>query len=270
MQSRPTKIPKQFSNLSGLGAPVEVYQAKGSLVLPLIVSAALFLGGGGALAYVLYIFWVRWGRYYPPVIFRTTLPWLAGALIAFGLAGVVLWNLYSNRKRAAVVYTQGLACSDRKGVRGWRWDQIRDVTANVIRHYTSGIYTGTTRHYTLANHAGEKLILTDKLQNIESLYSRIQNNTLQLRYQRLSEAYNQGNPVSFGPVTIGKQSGIKIYKKTYSWDAIEEVAINKGMLSVKKKGGGWFSSATVAAGSIPNLHVLLSIINQVVGLKAGK
>jgi hypothetical protein len=40
-------------------------------------------------------------------------------------------------------------------------------------------------------------------------------------------------------------------------------------LKVSKKDGGWFSGASAAAASIPNLRVLLAIIHQVVGVKAG-
>lgn len=41
-------------------------------------------------------------------------------------------------------------------------------------------------------------------------------------------------------------------------------------LRVMKKDGGWFSGAFVAVGSIPNLAVLLAIVDQVVGLKTGR
>lgn len=270
MQNRPPEIPKQFSTITGMGAPVEVYKAKTSMAVNLIMFTVLFFGGGGALAYALYILWMRWGRYYPPVILRAMLPWLVVALVAFGITSLVLWKLYSSRKRAAVVFADGFASSDRKGVQSWRWDQVQDITANVIRHYTSGIYTGTSHNYTVVNIKGEKIILTDRLKDVESLYTHIQNNTLQQRYQRLADEYNRGSQVIFGPVTIGKQTGIKIGKKNYPWDTVEEVAIHRGVISVKKKDGGWFSGAKATAGSIPNLHVLLSIIKQVVGLKAGK
>jgi hypothetical protein len=74
--------------------------------------------------------------------------------------------------------------------------------------------------------------------------------------------------VTFGPVAISK-SGIVIGRKTYPWSEVQQVSIHQGYVKVSKKGGGWFSGASAAASTIPNLRVLLSIINQVVGLKAG-
>jgi hypothetical protein len=178
--------------------------------------------------------------------------------------------MFRRRKKGAVVYTNGFAYSDHKGVQTWRWEQVQDITANVVRHYTNGIYTGTTHNYSLVKTNGDKLVLNDALKDIEALYTHLQNNTLQQRYQRLADEYNQGNLVTFGQVTIGKQLGIQIGKKTYPWDQIQQVGINKGVLSVKKKDGKWFSGASATAGSIPNLHVLLSIINQIVGLQTGQ
>lgn len=263
-------LPKQFENLTGMGIPVEVYSGKTALALNIILSALLFLGGGGALIYALYILWMRWGRYYPPVIFKAVLPWLIGALIAFVVAVLFLWGIYTRRKKAVVIYSNGFAYSDRKKVVAWHWDQVKDVTANVIRHYTNGIPSGTTHQYTLVHNNGDKLVINDQIKGIENVFTHVQNNTLQRRYQQLANEFNSGGPVSFGSVSIGKETGIQIGKKVYPWDEVEEVAINKGMLSVKKKDGGWFSGASATAGTIPNLHVLLSILNQIVGLKTGQ
>jgi len=270
MEKKAQTLPKQFGNISGMGAVVEVFHPKTAAAIRIILAVLFLLGGGGALAYALFILWQRWGRYYPPMILEAMAPWLIGALAAFGLTVLLLWSLYARRKQAAVVYANGFACSDRKGVQSWRWDQVKDVTANVVRHYTNGIYTGTSHTYTLSRNNGEKLVIKDTIKNVEGFYTHLQNHTLQHRYQRCADAYNRGEMVQFGPVTISKQGGIQVGKKAYAWDDIEQVAINKGVLSVKKKDGRWFSGASASAGAIPNLHVLLSMINQIVGLQAGK
>ena len=270
MENKPQDIPKQFKNMMGMGTTVQVFQPKTAIVINVIFILLLFLGGGGALAYALNILWQRWGRYYPPVIYEAMAPWVIGALIAFVIAFIIIGSVYRRRKLGAVVFTNGFAYSDRKGVQTWRWDQVQDVTANVTRHYTNGIYTGTTHVYTLVKNSGEKLVINDAMKDVEEFYNHLQNNTLQHRYQRMADAYNLGETVTFGSVAISKQGGITLGKKSYKWDEIEEVGINKGVLSIKKKDGGWFSGASATAAAIPNLHVLLSIINQIVGLHAGK
>lgn len=268
MSTQPLEIPAQFSGLMGMGKPQAVFKAKVSMAARIVFAVIFGLVGGAALLYAGYLFWERWGRYYPPVIFKAMLPYLVVAVIAFVLAVILLWGLYSRRKKAVVVYENGFSYSDRKGIKTWRWDQINLVYANVVRHYTNGIYTGTTHTYTLHDNNGDKVVFNNSLAEVENLYNFVQNHSFQLRYQKYADAYNAGTRVHFGPVNISKSGGIQIGNKTYHWTEIQQVGINNGVLSVKKKDGGWFSGATVTAGSIPNLHVLLSIIDQLVGLKA--
>lgn len=266
-----TEIPTQFSDVFGMGALVQVYKAKASLVLRIIGALAIFGGAAAALLYAGYILWTKWDTYYHPVIYREIAPWVIGSLVAFFAGLLILWNLYTNRKKAFGVYQNGLAYADRKGVLTWRWDDIHDLSAAVTRNYTNGIYTGTTHTYILTNHKEKKtLMLNDAIKDVEGLYEHIQKNTFDLRYSQVAESYNSGQPVGFGKfVAISKPHGIKISKKVYPWAEIEQVAINKGVISVKKKGGGWLSGANAAASTIPNVDVLLSMINQIVGLKTG-
>ena len=77
-----------------------------------------------------------------------------------------------------------------------------------------------------------------------------------------------GSALVFGPVTIS-QAGMQIGKKAYAWAEVQQVSIQRGILKVYQKEADWFSGTSVAVSVIPNLNVLLNIIHQVVGLKAG-
>jgi len=270
MGKKSQEIPAQFSALKHMGSPLEVFRAKGSVILNSILAGIFFLASGAAGLYALIIVWQRWGRYYPPVVYRAVLPWAITSAATFGIALLILWRTFRSRKKAAVIYTNGLAYSNHKGVQSWQWDEVQEVTANVVRHYTIGIHTGTTHRYLLEMENGEKLMLDDSIKDIKACFAILENSTLQQRYQRLADVYNHGNLVTFGPLVIGKKLGVQIGKKAYPWEEIAEVAINKGVLSIKKKNGGWFSGASAPAGKIPNLQVLLSMINQIIGLKAGQ
>ncbi|MCX6099935.1 MAG: hypothetical protein NTV92_00605, partial [Candidatus Bipolaricaulota bacterium] len=83
-----------------------------------------------------------------------------------------------------------------------------------------------------------------------------------------ADQYNAGQTIVFGSVAISK-AGIAIGKKTYPWADVKEVSIHQGILKVSRKEGGWFSGARASASTIPNLRVLLTIIQQGIGLKAG-
>ncbi|TAK13543.1 MAG: hypothetical protein EPO32_04860 [Anaerolineae bacterium] len=262
-------IPPQFNRVQGLGGVVQVFTGK-TAKWPWLGPVFFLLVGLGALAGAALVFWNKWGVYYYLVVLREAGLWVAGALLSFALAAGGVWGTYRTRKLGAVVYENGFSASNQKGLTAWPWEQVEYVVATVTRHYTNGIYTGTSHVYTLWNGKNEKVILNDQIKDVEALYEHIENRTYPLRYQRAADRYNSGQAVQFGQVTISKGDGLHIGKKQYAWDEIEEVRIEKGMLSVKKKGGGWFSGASAGAGYTPNLMVLLNILDQVVGLKSGK
>ena len=112
-------------------------------------------------------------------------------------------------------------------------------------------------------------MLNDSLVKVEELAALIEEGTFPLLYEKAAQQYNTGQTLTFGPVVISK-GGILVGKKTYPWQEVKEVSIQQGILKVSKKDGGWFSGASAMASTIPNLRVLLSIIDQVVGIKAGR
>lgn len=262
------QIPDAFSDVFGLGTPVSVYAAKKSRHKgALLVMFLLFAGSGVALLWGAYNAYTRYLKFGPAIMVSSlTGPWiLAGVLFLIGL--VIGWSAYSNWRKAAVVYQNGMAYRDRKGLRSWAWNEFGSLTSAVTKHYTNGIYTGTTHIYTLIKRDGEQFVLNDTIANVEELAAEIRQNIFPLLYDIYAQAYNEGKNCSFGPVKLNKTEGIQIGKKMYPWEDVEQVAIQKGTLSVKKKGGRWFSGASATAATIPNLEVMLSIVDQVVGLK---
>jgi hypothetical protein len=164
------------------------------------------------------------------------------------------------------VYEQGLAVRDRKSVQLRRWQDIISMTAAVRRNYMNGIYTGTTHVYSLFDSQNKRLVLNDSYVKVEELAKIIQDSIFPILYERASKQYNSGQTLVFGPVSISN-AGLQIGKKKYAWTEIQQVSIHQGILRISKEGGSWFSGARVSSSTIPNLNVLLNLIQQVVGLK---
>lgn len=262
-------IPEAFNTAFGMGAPKGYYPIKNANRVGNLVAFFIFMGGAVLLfLYGLYDTYVAYQRHGPAVIDDHLVAPLVIAAILFGLGLLSGWGAYNNWNKGVAVYDNGFAARDRKGVRTWMWTDVISYSAAVTRHYTNGIYTGTTHVYTVFNKQNEKLSFADMYKGVEELGKAIENATFPARYERARQLYNSGQTVAFGPVAISK-AGIVIGKKTYPWTEVKEVSIHQGILKVSKKDGGWFSGASASAPSIPNLRVLLSIIDQVVGVKAG-
>ena len=263
------QIPEAFNTAFGLGAPQAYYPVKNGNRVGNLVAGIIFLGVAVILfLYGLYDTYTAYMRHGPATIDEHLIaPLLISAVLFFlGLLGG--WAAYNNWNKGVVVYGNGFAARDRKGVRTWLWTDVISYSAAVTRHYTNGIYTGTTHIYTIYNKQNERLVFADLYKNVEQLGQAIEAASFPMRYENARQLYNTGQPVIFGPVAISK-AGIVIGKKTYPWAEVKQVSIHQGVLKVSKKDGGWFSGASATAPSIPNLRVLLSIIDQVVGVKAG-
>jgi hypothetical protein len=269
VQNPPLQIPEEFIGVYGLGAPLSVYPVGtfnrwGSAVLGVIL-----IGGAGlAFIYGIYDTYVQIAKYGPVMFSKAiTAPLIiAGFLLLFGiLAGV---NAYQNWNKSVVAYEKGLAYSDNKGVQTWGWHEVEWFFISITKHYRNGIYVGTTYLYTLQKTDGSKLKLDNKFKKIESLGQIIGQKAAPLQYDKLLQKLRSGQTVVLGPIAISKDS-ITMGKKCYSWSEVEQVGIQKGYISIKKKGGGWFSGASSPVSAIPNLDALFAVVNQLVKVKTG-
>ncbi len=263
------RIPAIFSSVTELGVPRRYFRSRGSnrvgSVLALIVS---LVGALLALLYGAYqAFWAY--QSHGPAALGAELTWpvvIALVLFLFGL--LAARAVSATRKKGIVLYEQGFAVRARKGPQAWRWEGVAALTTSVTRHYFGGFHTRTTHRYTLQNWRNEQLLLNDGYEKVEELAKSIEENIFPLLYHRAAEQYNAGQTLVFGPVAIAA-GGVRIGKKIYPWTNVKEVSVHHGRVKISRKDGGWFSGASAEVASIPNLNVLLSIIQQVVGLKAG-
>ena len=264
-------FPEAFSSMvTGLGTPRRYFPVKNLNRIGSLVAFFIFLGGSvGIFLYGIYAAYVAAQQHGPAMIDdKLVVP----AIIAFGLFLLGLaagWSAYVSWNRGVGLYERGFAIRSRKGVKFWRWEDILSLTAAITRHYTNGVYTGTTHVYTLFNRENERLVINDAFVKVDELADVIEQNLFPSLYEHAAQQYNDGESLFFGPVAVSK-AGIRIGKKTYPWADVKEVSIHQGILKVSKIDGGWFSGASASAASIPNLRVLLTIIHQVVGLKTGK
>jgi hypothetical protein len=264
---RSPSLPEAYRSVSGLGALQDYFPIRqlnrwgGVLFLGVLLAA-----GAAVLAYGVYEAYV-WSQRYGPALIddKLTIPLLLASAL-FLLAMLVAWTVIFSWNKSVALYERGFVARDRKGFQTWRWEDVTRLYAAVTRHYANGIYTGTSHVYTLVDAQGKRLVLNDSYARVEELGKLIDQKTLPILYERASGQYNAGHNLPFDRVTISK-SGIQVGKKAYPWGEIEQVSVRRGILRVAKKDGSWFSGASAPVSAIPNLRVLLSMIDQIVGIK---
>ncbi len=265
----PFEVPDQFSQVYGLGTPLGYFPVKNLSRWGVGIIAIILLGGAGvAFLFGIYDGYVQTQRYGPAVLERTVLPPMIFAIIAFLIGVGLALSAFFNWKKAALVYEHGLAYSDRDSLEQWRWEEVEEFFVAITKHYTNGIYTGTTHIYTLRKRDGSTLKFDNRYKQVETLGKLISRAVAPIQYKRLLEKVKLGQTVTLGPITINREQ-LSIKKKMFSWGEIEQVGIRRGTVSIKKKDGGWFSGATAAVSTIPNLDAFLQVVDQIVSVKTG-
>ena len=180
-----------------------------------------------------------------------------------------LWLAFSRWKLAGALYQDGFVFKDHKGTQTWTWLEVNSMLTAIIRHYTNGIYSGTTHVYTIVSKNGRKLELRDSLSNVEQMARIIEEKTFPGLYAQDFQVFTSGKTLSYGIVDINRK-GIQVRKTEYTWDQIEQIDLIQGVLQITKKDAGFFKTTRLPVASIPNIRVLISILEQVIGVQTGK
>jgi len=156
--------------------------------------------------------------------------------------------------RAAVRYQDGLAYRTYKDheIHVLRWEEVAAIVTNNLyrRNYTQC-------EYTLVSQSGEKLIVDDSLQKVQRLAAYIQKPVYERLGPPLAQRYQAGEALTFGPVTVGRTSGLTIGGTTYAWDAIQDGKVENGRFKVTPRTG---HKHEVRANAIPNIELLCQLI----------
>lgn len=261
-------IPAPLQPVTGLGDPVRVYRqgdlSKAGSVVCCVAGAGVALG----IAY--------WGLVaYPgayPAVARTNVPIIVGAGAAL-LLGMLFWawRIHARWSEAAVVYRDGLAHYDGNAVRTFPWHEIEAITMRVVEYRTYGVIkTGTDRRYTIVSQGGDKVKLGNTLSKVEELYNQIRAGVFPHQLARVRAAFDGGQPVAFGPITISRAVGLQVGKKSHAWDEIARILLNEGQVQVKLKKGGPFAGLSVPVERVPNLDVFLALVAEVAKEQAAR
>ena len=255
-------IDSPFAPVIGLGAFKSEYSKKGRGRWVPLVAGVIFLLAAPALA--LLAIYLAYDSYNTSGLYRVwdaiALPVLCGG--GSGLIGVLaLFNTWRNWRLAAALYENGVAMLGRKGMQQVAWPDVTAVWQRVTKHYTNGIYTGTTHSYTVQMNTGEKITLDDRLgKGVADLGVAIQTGVTKSLFPRYWESLQSGQKLTFGPLAIDRQnlySGNKVLR----WDEIKGIKINKGIVSVRKD-KAWLNWTSVTVPQIPNFFIFYELLGR--------
>lgn len=192
--------------------------------------------------------------------------------IPIGL-GCLLYGLYEGyrtiieRDFCVVVMRDGFVLSRGDQDSVFRWGDVVAVWESTTEVRQNYVKLKTMYRYTIRHRDGQRIVLTDTLEEIEKLGRSIQKEVTQRLVSQAHDALNAGQTVDFGKVGVSR-SGIIISKKTTPWNQIKKVDVSDGFIAISRDGKplNWVSKV----GDIPNVYVFLTLVNQALGVKPQK
>lgn len=164
------------------------------------------------------------------------------------------FSLSAKTPKVLVLYRDGLAYkSGNENIQIWRWDEISIISTHADSEHTRRAFFT----YTLTKKSGETLVLDETLQNVENFMLLVKKNVFALLLPPLKSAYNSGETITFGTVTIHHQNGLQMGGKTHRWDDIMDIKVERGRFKVILRTNKLYEERT---SSIPNIEMLCNMI----------
>jgi hypothetical protein len=190
---------------------------------------------------------------------------LAFMLISVFEFSVLIWvlvDMYRYRDKRAFVCPSGLLYQYQGKSEAIRWDQVEAVWQRVVQRYSYGIKTARTHLYTVRRYDGTTFKFNDQLYNVEALGNTIVRETTRLLQPRYIAAYQAGQTVTFGQISLNQQ-GVSNGKEQLPWTQIQELKGKGGFISFQQKGSTSLKWTPVQAYKIPNVSTFVALVEYI-------
>ena len=176
------------------------------------------------------------------------------------VASAALWV---SRQRLTL-YSEGLSYANLLGEKQFRWDDVHHFYYQATKRSINFIPIGTYYWFRLIDSQGQKIRFGSSLSQASVLADKLVELTQGPLLKRIAAQFDSGVNVGFGPIVVGKQSGIAIRKsfggvKHIAWDEVHSFAIKSGRFYIWRAGENRTIGTAIA--KVPNAFALLSLLN---------
>lgn len=240
------------SKIAQLGEPTAEFAVRGLGFLRHLVLAPLLIVAGLALEIILI------GVLH---VHQHELLLLGVVLVLSGVMLVV--RAFRNRGLRVLVFPEGLVRFHRGQAQAFCWEEINLVwqKKSSDAHWVGRAWQGALT-LTVQTVDGRRMSFDDSLPRLAELDQIIRRETLPYIWPQTRAPFDAGQTLTFGKLALNRQ-GLSYGKETFRWSDLQKVKIDGAQLFIYKK-GKWMHSRNITVSEIPNFHVLLSLIEQMV------
>jgi len=193
--------------------------------------------------------------------------WIVWYLLAIPII-VIVWaiNALIHCNLRVYIFTNGFIRAVGRQGDVVRWDQVRAIWEKVTR---SGGYRSGNLTYTYTVQRSDNAIFKQgsPLINSRDMGFRMMRAVVQVHLPPARAAYDAGQTLTFGPINVNMQ-GLNNGKELIPWNQIGKVTTQQGVVCIEQN-GHVIKWASVKSADVPNLSVLIALVNYVVQKQRG-
>jgi hypothetical protein len=240
-----------------VGTPVTEY--KNNTVAKTVLGITLSILGGLLLLLALVNLFSAGDSIFTKLLFIV----ISLSLLTYGISQMQT----ARRNRGARIYlgSEGLMRLQQGQVLAIRWDQITTIQ----KLFTSSHYRGTTyyrlQQYICQRSDGTQEVLENSFRRFRELGAIMEQEVAKRLLPGALATSNDGQSVLFGSISVGPQGiGIDKRQEILAWPELKKIKVRDGELTVEKV-GDLLSWEMIKTSEMPNLCVLIALVNSITG-----
>ncbi|GCE04841.1 DUF6585 family protein [Dictyobacter aurantiacus] len=183
------------------------------------------------------------------------------ALVFFIFTGYFALMPVIYRSWRVAICAYGLLYVRGSKIDAFRWDQISAFFIQVVTTYYNGIRTGTRHRYTVRDSDGRKAVFNDRFADAEEIGNAIDYELTRVQLPMAIAAFDAGQSLPFGKLQVSQQGLAKSPQQWLPWQELNDVNVNRGTISIRKK-GQMLNWSTISVSRMPNMHIFLALVER--------
>ena len=183
-------------------------------------------------------------------------PWFLLSGLAILTFFLILVHRFRLSARYISIHKNGIYLSMSYPI-SYRWEQIGGIATSVTQPLFLGITNRPRYRAVLYPNIGNPIKITDSYLNLPELMSRIKSKLYPRIIPSLTNNFQNGQWVFFGPIAIQLKQ-ISVRKRKYEWSHVRRLNVDSGDLVIELTNP---RNLQIPVSQIPNIEILLQIIN---------
>lgn len=247
--------PSHLSNL-------RTHRIRNAIIMRSLLLA--IIGLLGMIALILIGVW-RWqyaaSHFGPAVIWRWIAPVIFPALLLALIGIVALIHLLRIRRIEAQVSPMGLTLRKGRNLHAIPWKEVKNTYTIAIRYGILGLMWARKLEIVLQLENGKRIAFNQAFEEIEALMNTIKQYVYPIMFRNLQSAFNQGEPIRFGPLILTSQ-GVLNGRKALRWQDISQIKMRQGRLLFQPFNHSKGKPFSLPAHKIPDIDLCLQLLHQ--------